>query len=137
LAAEAAQAQELLATANTSLAQSTEALAQANAQIAELQAAAEQARTASASLASIVSDTVKAMSIPLNLPTSRLANLDSAALVAEYTETLSLYKAKITSGGVAATTRQSETSAQADQPTSAVNPLFQAAALASRLTRGK
>ena len=98
----------------------------AQAEIALIKAEQESSAATMSAMSDIVRGTIKTMSLPLNLATDTLAELNGSALCAKHKETADLFKSKVKAGGVAAATRQQreEETAQA----AVVNPLFVAAA---------
>lgn len=98
----------------------------AQAEIALIKAEQESSAATMSAMSDIVRGTIKTMSLPLNLATDTLAELNGSALCAKHKETADLFKSKVKAGGVAAATRQ-----QREEETSqaaVVNPLFVAAA---------
>jgi signal peptide peptidase SppA len=98
----------------------------AQAEIAAIKAEQESSAAVMSAMSDIVRGTIKTMSLPLNLATDTLAELNGSALCAKHKETADLFKSKVKAGGVAAATRQQreEETTQA----AVVNPLFVAAA---------
>lgn len=98
----------------------------AQAEIVAIKAEQESSAATMSAMSDIVRGTIKTMSLPLNLATDTLAELNGSALCAKHKETADLFKSKVKAGGVAAATRQ-----QREEETSqaaVVNPLFVAAA---------
>lgn len=128
VAADAGQVGELQALVAASTAAQAELQAKfdaAQAEIATLKASQESGAATMSAMADIVRGTIKTMSLPLNLATDTLAELNGSALCEKHKETVDLFKSKVKAGGVAAATRQQ----REDQPQAAVvNPLFVAAA---------
>lgn len=97
----------------------------AQAEVAILKAEKDANASAMTAMADIVRGTIKTMSLPLNLATDTLAELNGSALCAKHAEIAELFKSKVKAGGVAASTRQQ----REEKPQAAVvNPLFLAAA---------
>lgn len=120
-----AETQALIDAANAAQAEATAKFDAAQAEIAGLKATIETMQVTANSMSDILRGTIKTMSLPLNMGTDALAELNGDALCAKYTEVSDLFKAKVKAGGVTAATRQQ----REDKPQAAVlNPLFVAAA---------
>lgn len=101
-------------------------IASAQAEVAALKAEQESNAAAMSAMTDIVRGTIKTMSLPLNLATDTLAELNGSALCDKHKEIADLFKSKVKAGGVAAATRQQR---EEEKPQAAVvNPLFVAAA---------
>lgn len=124
--ARAAELQALVDASTAAQAELQSKFDAAQAEIAAIKAEQESSAAIMSAMSDIVRGTIKTMSLPLNLATDTLAELDGSALCAKHKETADLFKSKVKAGGVAAATRQ-----QREEETSqaaVVNPLFVAAA---------
>lgn len=121
----AAETQALLDASIAAQAEISAKYEAAQVELATLQASIAEKDAAATAMSDIVRGTIKTMSLPLNLGTDALAELNGTDLCAKHQEVSDLFKAKVKAGGVTAATRQQ----REDKPQAAVlNPLFVAAA---------